>query len=216
TDDETHSLIISFQNGFGRSGNAWIDNVELIGPDGRKVYLNGEFDLTSVVADTAHLTSSLSMQVGGRALSGPGKPVTRGEVALGDDQDYRGDSEHDQARDTEGVWLHHFIWGQINPGGLYELYWDASNIKRYNLYYHFKYFRDFMDGIPLNNGRYRDAQATASDPNLRVLGQVDPVARRGHLWIHNRRHTWRNVVDRVSIPAVQSAAITVPNLPEGI
>lgn len=214
-DDAIHPLIISFQNGFGQSGNAWIDEVELISPDGQKVYLNGEFDLTSVIADTAHLTSSLSLHIGGRTPSGPGKPVTRGEVALGDDQDYKGDSEHDQSRDTEGVWLHHFLWAQINPGGLYELYWDATNIQRYNLYSHFKHFRDFMDGIPLNNGRYRDAQASVSDPNLRVLGQVDPIARRGHLWIHNRQHTWRNVVDGVSIPAVPSATITIPNLPEG-
>lgn len=214
-DDQLHSLIIAFQNGFGQSGNAWIDNVELIAPDGRKVYLNGEFDLTPIIHDTAHLTAALSQQVGGRTLSGAGKPLTRGEVALGDDNDYRGDSEHDQSRDTEGVWLHHFIWAQINPGGLYELYWDATNIKRYNLYHHFKSFRDFMDDIPLNNGRYQDVQAVASDPNLRVLGQVDRLFARGHLWIHNRQHTWRKVVDSVSIPSVESATVTVPNLPEG-
>ncbi len=213
-DDQPHALAIYFQNGFGSSGQAWIDNVELIAPNGRTVYLNGEFDLTRILDDSAHLTAALSAQIGGRTLSGPRKPVTRGEVAIGDDNDYRGDAEHDQSRDTQGVWLHHFIWGQINPGGLYELYWDQTNIVRYNLYYHFKAFRDFMEGIPLTNGRYEDARATASDPNLRVLGQVDRFTRRGHLWVHNRQHTWRRVVDNAPItPAFGS--ITVPNLGEG-
>jgi hypothetical protein len=213
-DDHVHTLYIAFQNGFGTGGYAWIDNVELIAPDGRRAYLNGEFDLTSIISDSAHLHSSLSSQIGGRALTGPRKPVTRGEVALGDDEDYRGDGEHDQRRDTQGVWLHNFLWAQINPGGLYELYWDATNIRRYDLYFHFRAFRDFMDGIPLNNGRYENARATASHPDLLVLGQADRLAGRGHLWIRHRQYTWRNVVDGVVIPPV-SGQITVPDLVTG-
>ena len=213
-DDNVYTLEIAFQNGFGTGGNAWIDNVELIAPDGRRAYLNGEFDLTHIISDSAHLSAALSMQIGGRAITGPRKPVTRGEVALGNDNDYRGDSEHDQSRDTQGVWLHNFIWAQINPGGLYELYWDQTNIRRYNLYFHFKAFRDFMDGIPLNNGRYEDARATASHPDLLVLGQADRTAGRGHLWIRHRQYTWRNVVDGVTITPV-SGQITIPNLAAG-
>ncbi|MCS7221256.1 MAG: hypothetical protein N0A15_08145 [Anaerolineae bacterium] len=112
------------------------------------------------------------------------------------------------------MWLHNFIWGQINAGGLYELYWDPVNIRRYNLYYHFKAFRDFMDGVPLNNGRYEDARAIASRPDLRVLGQVDRVAGRGHLWVHNRHHTWWNVVNNVPIPPI-SGTISVGGLISG-
>ncbi|MCS6849429.1 MAG: hypothetical protein RMN52_17145 [Anaerolineae bacterium] len=214
TDDEAHALTIFFQNSFGTGGNAWIDNVELVAPDGRRVDINGEFDLTRLDHDSAQLTAAYSLAIGGRAPSGPGKPVTRGEVAIGDERDYRGDREHDQSRDTQGVWLHNFIWGQINPGGLYELYWDSENIRRHDLYYHFKAFRDFMDGIPLTNGRYADAQATASHPDLRVLGQVDRVARRGHVWIHNRQHTWRNVVDGVAVKPI-AGSINIPNLAPG-
>jgi hypothetical protein len=213
-DDNVHTLEIAFQNGFGTGGNAWIDNVELIAPDGRRAYLNGEFNLTHVISDSAHLSAALSMQIGGRAITGPRKPVTRGEVAIGDENDYRGDSEHDQSRDTQGVWLHNFIWTQINPGGLYELYWDQTNIRRYNLYFHFKAFRDFMDGIPLNNGRYEDARATTSHPDLLVLGQADRTTGRGHLWIRHRQYTWRNAVDRVTITPV-SGQITIPNLAAG-
>ena len=195
-------------------GYAWIDNVELIAPDGRRAYLNGDFDLTSVISDSAHLDAALSLQIGGRALTGPRRPVTRGEVAIGDEDDYRGDDQHDQRNDTQGVWLHNFLWAQINPGGLYELYWDPTNIRQYNLYFHFRAFRDFMDGIPLNNGHYEDGRATASHPDLIVLGQADRLAGRGHLWIRHRLYTWRNVVDGVTIPPV-SGQITIPDLLTG-
>ncbi|MFQ3663964.1 MAG: hypothetical protein SNJ69_16445, partial [Chloroflexaceae bacterium] len=211
TDDRTHTLAIYFQNAFGTGGTAWIDDVELIAPDGQPVYLNGSFDLTPLNHDTALLTAAYSWQIGGRTRSGPRKPVTRGEVALGDAEDYRGDGEHDQRRDTRGIWLHNFIWGQINAGGLYELYWDAENIRRYNLYAHFKAYRDFMQGIPLNNGRYADARAVTSHPDLRAWGQADRVAHRGHLWVSNRNHTWRNVVDAVPIAPI-SGTLTIPDL----
>jgi hypothetical protein len=213
-DNNVHSLEIAFQNGFGTAGEVWIDNVELIAPDGRHAYLNGVFDLTSVISDSAHLDAGLSLQIGGRAPTGPRKPVTRGEVAIGSEDDYRGDDQHDQRNDTQGVWLHNFLWAQVNPGGLYELYWDAVNIRRYNLYFHFKGFRDFMDDIPLNNGRYEDARATASHPDLIVLGQADRLAGRGHLWIRHRQYTWRNVVDGVVIPPL-SGQITIPDLVTG-
>ncbi len=210
-DNAIHSLAIFFQNSFGTGGDAWIDNIELISPDGRKVYLNGEFDLTLLYHDTAFLTAAYSLQIGGRTLSGPGKPVTRGEVAIGDDGDYHGDHVYSQTLDVQGVWLHNFLWGQINPGGLYELYWDPVSIRRYDLCDHFKAFRDFMDSIPLNNGRYEDARAIPSHPDLRAWGQVDRVAGRGHLWVHNRHHTWRNVVDGVPIPPI-SGTVTVSGL----
>lgn len=214
TDDNIHTLSIYFQNGFGTGGTAWIDEVELIAPDGQPMYLNGSFDRTPLNDDTALLTAAYSWQIGGRTRSGPRKPVTRGEVALGDAEDYRGDANHDQRRDTHGIWLHNFIWGQINAGGLYELYWDAENIRRYNLYGHFKAYRDFMDGIPLNNGRYAEARAITSHPDLRAWGQADRLTYRGHLWVSNRHHTWRNVVDAVPVAPI-SGTLTIPDLAPG-
>ncbi len=215
SDDDFHTLSIWFQNGFGTGGTAWIDDITLTAPDGRTAYLNGEFDRTSLLEDSALLTASLSWQIGGRALTGPRKPVTRGEVAIGDASDYRGDAAHDQSSDTQGIWLHNFIWGQINHGGLYELYWDAYNIRRYNLYYHFKAYRDFMDGIPINNGRYADARAITSHPSLRAWGQADRIAQRAHLWVSHRQHTWRNVVDGVPIAPI-SGTVTLPDMAPGL
>ncbi len=215
-DDKIHSLAIYFQNGFGTGGEAWIDNVELISPSGERMFLNGEFDDTLIIHDTALLTAALSLELGGRMRTGPSKPVTRGEVGIWDDEgDWGGDENSERTRDTQGIWLHNLIWGQINPGGLIELYWDAYNIRQHNLYHHFKAFRNFMDGIPLTNGRYEDARATTTDENLRAWGQVDRIAHRGHLWIHHRLHTWKNVLDGIAIPPIQ-ASITIPNLTPGI
>ncbi len=216
TDDELHSLAIFFQNGFGTGGEAWIDNVELISPDGQRMFINGEFDATPVHHDTAFLTAAYSLELGGRVLSGPGKPVTRGEVGIWDNEgDWQGDENSERGRDRRGIWLHNLIWGQINPGGLIELYWDPYYIRHYDLYYHFKAFRNFMDGIPLTNGHYRDARATTSHADLRAWGQVDRVAQRGHLWIQNRHHTWRNVVDNVSI-IPRSGFIQIPDMLPGV
>ncbi len=215
TDDDWHTLILAFQNSFGTGGTAWIDNVELIAPNGRKAYLNGEFDPTHILSDTAHLTAALSQQIGGRALTGPRKPVTRGEVAVGDDDGYRGDAQHAQANDTQGVWLHNFVWAQINPGGLYELYWDQTNIVRHNLYFHFKAFRDFMDGVPINNGRYEDARAMSTHAALIVLGQMDQVAGRAHLWVRHRDFTWWNVLQGTPI-APASGAVVLPEVANGL
>jgi hypothetical protein len=214
-DDDVHTLYIAFQNSFGTGGQAWIDNVELIAPDGRRAYLNGEFDPASIISDSAHMHASLGLQIGGRAVTGPRKPVTRGEVGIGDEDDYRGDSVHAQRADTQGVWLHNFLWAQVNAGGMYELYWDQTNIRDFNLYFHFRAFRNFMDGIPLNNGRYQDAEATTSHYNLIALGQADRMAGRGHLWIRHRDYTWHNVVTGAAITPVANGQITIPDIVTG-
>jgi hypothetical protein len=58
-----------------------------------------------------------------------------------------------------------------------------------------------MEGIPLTNGRYEDAAPRLSGEGLRVWGQKDVKAGNAHLWIDNRRHTWRAAVDGRTIPA---------------
>ena len=214
TDSLIHSLYIGFQNSFGSDGDAWIDNIELTSPDGKPVHLNGQFDLTRIDHDAALLTASYSLRFGGRSLSGAGKPTTRGEVSIGDEEGYRGDRDHEIAYDTEGIWLHNFLWGQVNPGGLYELWWDPHNIREYSLYYHYRAFRNFMDGIPLANGHYNDACAIAPD-GLRAWGQVDSTNHRGHLWIQNINHTWRNVVIDDVIPTALEGAVVVPRVASG-
>ncbi len=136
-----------------------------------------------------------------------GKPATWGEQGINGP---RTTDEEDTGlrQDRNGVWLHKMIWARCGPGGVYPLYWYTDNIFSYRLHGLYGNWNRFMSGIPLSNGRYRDAEARASHSDLRVLGQKDTAGGRAHLWIDNRRHTWRAVVDGAAVPAV-SGTVTV-------
>jgi hypothetical protein len=149
----------------------------------------------------------------------PTKPVIRGETGI----DFIGyqDEQPDLALDTQGVWLHNFLWSTLDAGALTELYWWTYNIRHSpgpdgqpGLYEIYGNFYDFVGAIPLNNGHYQDAAVTVSNPTLRVAGQKDLVDGRAHLWIQNKQHTWRNVVDGVSIAPV-SGSVTIPGFQAG-
>lgn len=213
TDDAIHMLYLAVNNDFGTGGWAWIDDISIVRPDGREMYMNGSLDLQRMDYDAALYTKAYSV-IDGHWRSGIGKPLVRGEAGL---DDYTGQVEQlpEIEEDTEGLWLHNFIWGQINPGGMYELYWYTDHIWNYGLHRHFKPFRDFMDGIPLNNGHYEDAAAQTSHLDLRAWGQKDVISGKAHLWIQNRNHTWKNAVEGVPIPAL-SGTVTVPGLCPGL
>jgi hypothetical protein len=165
--------------------------------------------------DTALATIQTSLQFGAYETGGAGKPVIRGEtgfVVSGTDPPT---AQFDA--DTGGIWLHNFIWGGINPGGLIESYWyENVHIYRqddqggflFDHRGHYAAYYNFIRDIPLNNGHYKDAQATVSNEELRVLGQKDLTADRAHLWIQNKHHTWKNVVGQVPIPEL-SGTVTI-------
>jgi hypothetical protein len=166
--------------------------------------------------DTALSTINLSAQVGARQTGGAGKPVIRGETGLTISGAEPASDE--PLADRDGVWLHNFIWAGLNAGGLIESYWYES-YHIYNrrpngslLFDHrpqYGAFYNFIKNIPLNNGLYQDAQATASSSRLRVVGQKDLVNGRGHLWVQNIDHNWKNVVDGVPIqPATGTIVVS--------
>ena len=211
SNDNWYSFTIDFYNNdAGGGGWAWVDNIQLIAPDGQEVTLNGHFDLTPMNFDAALYTASRSMRDSATGPLGAGKPLVRGEAGL--DYANRQEEHADLADDTSGVWFHNFVWGQINAGGMYDLYWWTNNIWGNDLHYHIKPYQDFMTGIPLNNGRYVDAKAIASEPGLRVLGQKGGV--QAHLWIQNKTHTWRNVVDGLTIQPL-TGTVTISDMPPG-
>jgi hypothetical protein len=107
----------------------------------------------------------------------------------------------------QGIWLHNYVWGQINPGGLIESYW-YENYSGRHIYGnkdqrgHFKSYYNFIQNIPLSNGRYQNAAASCSSTGMRAWGQTDSTAHRSHLWIQNINHTWYNVTQQASIAAL--------------
>jgi hypothetical protein len=154
--------------------------------------------------DSARLFAEYDRDVASKGL---GKPVIWGEMGI----DGTEGTDHQDpllARDEEGVWLHKITWARTGPGGVYPLYWYPDHIYDKSLHGIYGAWNRFMAGIPLTNGRYLDAKATTSHGDLRVLGQKDTEEGRAHLWIDNRRHTWRAVVDGASIPSV-SGSVTI-------
>lgn len=121
-----------------------------------------------------------------------GKPGHWGECSLFT-TNYQ---EHPQlASDTNGVWLHKWIWARGGAGFVYPTYWTTDNIWNHHLHHLFGNWTRFMNGIPLANTRYVDAGATSTETRLRIIGQKDVPAGQAFLWLDNREHTWKRVVD---------------------
>jgi hypothetical protein len=72
----------------------------------------------------------------------------------------------------------------------------------------------FLRDVPLNKGGYVDWGGTVTNSSLRVVGQKNTGTGALHLWVQNRSHTWRNVVDGIAI-APASGSIVVPGFKPG-
>lgn len=220
SDDHPHEISISIENLNGIGGTAWINQVELISPSGKIVPVLGQFDMTPMVIDTAWYNNAYGSLLGPASPVGvKGKPLVRGEGGIDSPSTHSWLPELN--RDREGVWLHNNVWAQIASGGMIDLMWwsgetisENSQTGRSSLYPVFLAYRNFMDGIPVNNGKYQEINAAVSDPRLRAWGQVDTLNRRGHLWLQNRSHTWQAAVSGMQVPAI-SGTVTLHNMPAG-
>ncbi len=157
----------------------------------------------AILHDSAHYYLAFAQSW---LAAGFGKPGHWGEASLFTPQ-Y---AEHpDLAADTNGVWLHKWIWARTGPAFVYPTYWNADNVFANDLHPLFGNWNRFMHGIPVANSRYRDAEASSPDPRLRFAGQTDIPLGHAHLWIDNRNHTWKNVVDGIPVAPV-TAAVQLP------
>lgn len=171
--------------------------------------------------DTALASYLISMEYGARQPGGAGKPVLRGETGFVT----QGTAPETAAFqvDTQGIWLHNFIWAGINSGGLIESYWyDNSHIYKrardgslaFDFRFHFKPYFNFIQDISLNNGNYQDASAHVSNNRLRVWGQKDVVNGQAHLWIQNAGTTWRKA-NRLSFLAGTAGTVRLGGFKPG-
>jgi hypothetical protein len=212
TDNSPHEISLRLENPNGAGGDAWIDDVELVSPSGRVVPVIGHFDTTPMDEDTAWFNRAYGDLLGGGSPVGAQMPLVRGETGI--DSPGQQDWNRDLIKDTQGIWLHNNVWGQINPGGMADLFWWSSETIPESIYHNYLTYRSFMEGIPLSNGLYRDAGALTSQANLRAWGQRDDTNGRVHLWIQNTQHTWKRVVSGPAISPV-SGTITLPTMRAG-
>jgi len=161
--------------------------------------------------DSALFSQKLGQAYGARQPNGVGKPLLRGETGF----TFAGEDRFAQNA-ANGLWLHNLIWAGLDASGLIESYWTGwpthEHIVKLGSHDHrsiFKTYANFIRDIPLSNGDYVTAGATASAPDVRVWGQKDLRHGRAHLWIQNQHHTWQNVADGVAMAPV-SAVITLP------
>ncbi|MCL5411305.1 MAG: dockerin type I domain-containing protein [Patescibacteria group bacterium] len=215
-DSVYHNLRVGFDTSYATTGTAWFDNLEITDPAGKKFYVLGDGtfdDQVRLDQDTAVYAQSLSSLYSSAGPAGAAKPTIRGETGIVDP--LTGGEWSELAKDTQGVWLHKFIWGQINSGGISSLYWWQDAINKNNLWGQFKPFSNFMQGIPINNGHYQDAQTSVSDSNLRAWGQKDTFNGKAHLWIDNKTDTWTNVVNNPGTVTPASGTVTFSGMPIG-
>ena len=142
-----------------------------------------------------------------------GKPIMRGEAGL--------DAPHEQSpfvldldRDTQKTWLHNYLWSTLDAGGLMEIYWWQEHVSRTNSAELAPFLRlsRFLEGIRLNAGGYQDWGGSVTNQALRVVGQKNPAIGEAHLWIQNRLHTWRSVVEGRQ-PPPESGQVLIPGFP---
>lgn len=130
-----------------------------------------------LINDTSLATTELSLTYGARQPGGANKQVIRGETGFINPDTWQPTSQFE--RDPQGLWLHNFIWGGINPGGLIEQYWfenvhiykqNSDKTYKFDFRPQFSTYFNFMKGIPLSNGNYQDAAAQSTNAKLRVIG----------------------------------------------
>jgi hypothetical protein len=145
-------------------------------------------------------------------IRGYGKPALFAEFGLVNE--HWGPSPRAD-EDAEGVHLHNGLWLSVMAGaaGTAMLWWWDSYVDPKNLYSQFTAVRRFTDGVPWTTAGFQPATLAASTPQLRALALVGRD--RALLWLHNRQHTWWNVVEKRPIPEVREAAVTVAGLADG-
>lgn len=214
-DDKAHpmELHLGTEGGFTH-GRIEIADVKLTAPDGR-VWARYTFSEPTMGDDTASLVTYLGLMY--TPLSGDaslGKPLSIGETDI---MAPAGDYDKQIERDQAGVFFRQFCWAHMNPSGATVFFFTHANgeATRRGLWKYAAAYQRFMRGIPLANGRYRSAEATASDPRLLVLGQQDSEAGRAHLFVRNREGNWRRLATEPGRVTPVSGAVTLAGLAPG-
>lgn len=170
----------------------------------------------STVLDSAQYTSAHSIDQYSKNAAG-NKPMVIGESGIINGTTVAGLND----ADTKGIWLHQFLWPQLNVGGAYFIYWYDATIRSNNLYPLFAKYREFMEGsptdqvntrVPLDNGKYVDIQLSLPS-GIYGWGQKDTLNGGAHFWMYDSAYTWTNPSGGTSLA---SKTVSFSGLPANI
>ncbi|MHB1458303.1 MAG: fibronectin type III domain-containing protein, partial [Armatimonadota bacterium] len=216
------NIYINCTRGSSSIGTMWVDDISFVDETtGDELFVGGGFEDDRIDYDTALAVKKYGVLLNNYGKS-IGKPTMMGESGIRGENVYgaiykdMGYSEENQqlVDDTNGINLKKIIWAHAGPDIPYMMLWWTECIDYNNIWYYFKALSNFMAGISLSNGKYRDARAIVSNPGMRAWGQKSITDACAYLWIDNTKYTWKNIVDG-NIPATVSGTVTVSGLPAG-
>lgn len=197
-------------------GRIEVADVKLTAPDGR-LWTHYTFSEPLMDRDAASLAQYLGLMY--TSLSGDpliGKPLSIGETDVQDNSpDHLFTALHN---DRDGAFLRHFAWAHLNPSGATVFLWNgAGDVSAARGWWKsVAAYQKFLQGIPLTNGRYRNAEATVSDPALVVIGQKDEKAGRAHIFVYHQQANWFNLAVHSVGTAPVTGTVTIPHMPDGV
>jgi hypothetical protein len=150
------------------------------------------------------IESSLAMHA-----SNVGKPIMWGESGIGGPSK---DFFKALQVPNSGDWFHDMLWSQLNPGAVSNPnYWWSEHLKQIDRRAISKAFAQFVKDLELNKGGYIDASPQIENVQIIAVGQKNLGKDKAHLWIHNRNHTWRNLMgyDGGQAPSPQSGSAMI-------
>jgi hypothetical protein len=141
-------------------------------------------------------------------------PVILGETGIG----AAGQSSFEHlSQPNPGIWYHNMLWAQLNSGsGLSSPnYWWSRHLNVISRRQIATLFHQFVSSLDINRGGYADLSATATNSQIRVLGQKNVSQSKAYLWIQNKLHNWHNVMGVENpVPITpQSGTVTFRMLP---
>jgi hypothetical protein len=178
-------------------GTIAFSDLEITAPDGLP-WFKDDFQNTDLVDDSAAYASQLlSQAVTYSGDSRIGKPLINGESTP-----YTVLSTI--RADPTGNFIRGFAWGSLAATSYLMNWWTeiTSYADSGGYWKYYAYVQKFLKGTPLADGHWRNADATASSPDILSVGQSDQVTRRANLYVYNRTATWYNLATAPTPPAV--------------
>lgn len=128
-----------------------------------------------------------------------GKPVIRGETGID------GATGELLKKANPGLWFHDYLWVQLYVGSMFDTgYWFSEHLNLIDAAAIATPFHNFVKDLDLNKGGYVDIAATSGSTNLRIFGQKNLSKNKAHAWLNNKTHTWKNVMNNVSVPPIST------------